>query len=78
MRLYDLTSPEHRLIASRKFEAPAAQSRRLAHKIADEVVLQFTGEAGVADTKLAYVVGRPGEGDRRRRLRRRGRDRRDA
>ena len=60
MRLYDLTSPEHRLIASRKFEAPAAQSRRLAHKIADEVVLQFTGEAGVADTKLAYVVGPPG------------------
>jgi TolB protein len=60
MRLYDLTSPEHRLIASRKFEAPAAQSRRLAHKIADEVVLQFTGEAGIADTKLAYVVGPPG------------------
>jgi TolB protein len=57
MRLYDLTSPEHRLIASRKFDAPAAQSRRLAHKIADEVVLQFTGEAGIADTKLAYVVG---------------------
>jgi TolB protein len=60
MRLYDLTSPEHRLIASRKFEAPAAQARRLAHKIADEVVLQFTGEAGIADTKLAYVVGPPG------------------
>jgi TolB protein len=60
MRLYDLTSPEHRLIASRKFEAPAAQSRRLAHKIADEIVHQFTGEAGVADTKLAYVVGPPG------------------
>jgi TolB protein len=60
MRLYDLTSPEHRLIASRKFEAPSAQSRRLAHKIADEIVLQFTGEAGIADTKLAYVVGPPG------------------
>lgn len=57
MRLYDLTSPEHRLIASRKFESSAAQSRRLAHKIADEIVLQFTGEPGVADTKIAYVVG---------------------
>jgi TolB protein len=57
MRLYDLTSPEHRLIASKKFEVPAAQPRRLAHKIADEVVLQFTGELGIADTKIAFVRG---------------------
>src|SRR3989441_10328219 len=60
MRLYDLTSPEHRLIAAKKFEGPTAQPRRLAHKIADEVVLQFTGEPGVADTKLAYVEGPAG------------------
>ncbi|MEK7387761.1 MAG: DPP IV N-terminal domain-containing protein [candidate division NC10 bacterium] len=60
MRLYDLTSPEQRLIATRKFETPAAQPRRLAHKAADEVVLQFTGEAGIADTKLAYVQGPAG------------------
>jgi TolB protein len=60
MRLYDLTTPEYRLIAARKFEVAAPQSRRLAHKIADEIVLQFTGEPGVADTKLAYVVGPPG------------------
>ncbi|HEV8615848.1 MAG TPA: Tol-Pal system beta propeller repeat protein TolB [Methylomirabilota bacterium] len=57
MRLYDLTTPEHRLIATRKFEATPAQARRLAHKIADEVVLQFTGELGIADTKIAYVAG---------------------
>jgi TolB protein len=57
MRLYDLTSAEQRLIASKKFELPTAQVRRLAHKVADEVVLQFTGEPGVADTKIAYVVG---------------------
>lgn len=55
MRLYDLTSPEFRLIATKKFDLPAAQARRLAHKVADNVVLQFTGEAGVADTKIAYV-----------------------
>lgn len=60
MRLYDLTSPDHRLIATRKFETSAAQPRRLAHKVADEVVLQFTGEAGIADTKLAYVQGPAG------------------
>src|SRR6267142_1990604 len=57
MRLYDLTTPEHRLIATKKFETPIALPRRLAHKIADEVVLQFTGEPGIADTKLAYVLG---------------------
>jgi TolB protein len=57
MRLYDLTSPEHRLIATKKFEVPSVQGRRLAHKIADEVVLQFTGEPGIADTKIAYVSG---------------------
>jgi TolB protein len=57
MRLYDLTTPEHRLITTKKFDVPAAQGRRLAHKIADEVVLQFTGEPGVADTKIAYVSG---------------------
>ena len=60
MRLYDLTSPEQRLIASKTFTTAATQPRRLAHKIADEVVLQFTGEAGIADTKLAYVEGRTG------------------
>jgi TolB protein len=57
MRLYDLTSPEFRVITSKKFEVPAAQARRLAHKMADEVVLQFTGEPGIADTKIAYVLG---------------------
>ncbi|MEX2145428.1 MAG: Tol-Pal system beta propeller repeat protein TolB [Candidatus Rokuibacteriota bacterium] len=57
MRLYDLTAPEFRLIAAKKFDVPAAQARRLAHKMADEVVLQFTGELGIADTKIAYVLG---------------------
>jgi TolB protein len=61
MRLYDLTTPEQRQIASRKFQLPAAQWRRLSHKIADDVVLQFTGEPGVADTKIAYVSGRTGQ-----------------
>jgi TolB protein len=68
VRLYDLTSPDQRLIASRKFEAAAPQPptsssdwrRRLAHKIADEIVLQFTGEPGVADTKISYVLGPSG------------------
>src|SRR4030095_11685788 len=61
MRLYDLTSPNFRLIASKKFELPVSQLRRLGHKVADEVVLQFTGELGVADTKIAYVAGPVGK-----------------
>lgn len=57
MRLYDLTTPDQRLIASKKFAAGAGIWRRIAHKIADEIVLQFTGELGIADTKIAYVAG---------------------
>jgi len=57
MRLYDLTSPEFRLIASKKFQMTSTEPRRLAHKIADEIVMQFTGEPGIADTKIAYVAG---------------------
>ena len=60
MRLYDLTTPDFRLIASKKFDLAAVEPRRLAHKIADEIVLQFTGEAGAADTKLAFVTGSRG------------------
>jgi TolB protein len=60
MRLLDLTSPEQRVIGTKKFELPAAQARRLAHKVADEIVLRFTGELGIADTKLAYVAGSRG------------------
>lgn len=57
MRLYDLTSTEQRLIATRTFDAASDQPRRLAHKIADEIVMQFTGERGIADTKIAYASG---------------------
>lgn len=60
MRVYDLTAAEPRQIGTKTIAVATAQPRRLAHKIADEVVLQFTGELGVADTKLAYVTGRPG------------------
>jgi TolB protein len=60
MRLYDLTTADFRLIASKRFEITADQPRRLAHKVADEIVRQFTGEPGIADTKLAYVAGSRG------------------
>ncbi len=56
-RLYDLTNPAFRLIASKSFWVePVSAHRRLAHRIADEVVYQFTGERGIAETKIAYVT----------------------
>ncbi len=58
MRLYDLTSPQFRPIATKRFAVVPGEPRRLAHKIADEVVFQFTGEPGDADTKIAYVAPR--------------------
>ena len=60
MRLYDLTSPQLRQIATKKFAVVPSEPRRLAHKIADEVVFQFTGELGDADTKIAFVALRSG------------------
>lgn len=59
-RLYDLTSPDQRVIASTKWSGKTTHHRRLAHRIADDVVLQFTGERGIADTKIAFV-GKSGE-----------------
>ncbi|MBI4012464.1 MAG: Tol-Pal system beta propeller repeat protein TolB [Candidatus Rokubacteria bacterium] len=56
-RLYDLTNPEFRQIASKSFWAePLREHRRLAHRISDEIVHQFTGERGIAETKIGYVT----------------------
>jgi TolB protein len=60
MRLYDLTSPEFRLIGSKKVGTHISEPRRAAHKIADEVMLLVTGELGVADTKMAFASTRSG------------------
>ena len=55
IRLYDLTSPDQHLIATFTQAAASKDHRRLAHKIADEVVYQFTGEPGIASTKIACL-----------------------
>jgi TolB protein len=60
MRLYDLTSPDFRVIGTKKVVAHISEPRRAAHRIADEVVLLVTGEAGVADTKIAFASTRSG------------------
>ena len=60
MRLYDLTSPDFRMIGTKKVIAHVSEPRRAAHRVADEVVLLVTGEAGVADTKIAFASTRSG------------------
>jgi TolB protein len=60
MRLYDLTSPDFRIIGTKKVISHVSEPRRAAHRVADEVVLLVSGEAGVADTKIAFASTRSG------------------
>jgi TolB protein len=48
--------PARRAILSREYKGDLSNWRSLAHRFADDVVLQFTGESGVADTRIAFVV----------------------
>lgn len=57
--LFDLVEQKH--LFGKQYEAPIQNLRDIVHRIADEVVLQLTGEKGVHTTKLAYVMAQ-GEG----------------
>jgi TolB protein len=48
--------PARRPILVREYKGPLAEWRSLVHQFADDVVLQFTGERGVASTRIAFVV----------------------
>ena len=52
--------PAGRPIMAHEYRGKLAEWRDVVHRFSDDIVLQFTGEPGVADTKLAYVVGPPG------------------
>jgi len=47
--------PGHRPILSREYRGGSAEWRDIVHRFADDIVLQFTGEAGVSRTKVAFV-----------------------
>jgi len=57
-RLYDAASGAK--LASVQFNGGADSVRRLAHSLADEIVARFTGEKGVARTRIAYVSDKTG------------------
>jgi TolB protein len=48
--------PARRLIARAEYRGSTADLRRLVHRFADDVALHLTGEAGVAQTRIAYVA----------------------
>ena len=52
--LFDLVEQRH--IAGKQYEAPLPALRSAVHRMADEVVLQITGEKGVHNTKIAYAL----------------------
>ncbi len=56
--LFDLVEKKH--IVGKEYEGPIQEIRYIVHKVADEVILRLTGEKGVHNTKIAYVV-RQGE-----------------
>jgi TolB protein len=52
--LFDLVEQRH--VVGKQYEGPLQTLRSAVHRIADEVVLQITGEKGVHNTKITYVV----------------------
>ncbi len=52
--------PARRPIATREYRGPSAALRRLVHQFADDIVYQFTGEYGVAQTRIAFVAEESG------------------
>ena len=50
--------PARRPILVREYRGPLADWRSLVHRFADDVVLHFTAEPGVAQTRIAYVAER--------------------
>jgi TolB protein len=56
--LFDLVEQKH--IVGKEYEGSPQVLRKMVHKIADEVMLQLTGEKGVHNTKIAYAAFRNG------------------
>lgn len=53
-QLFDVYKADQ--LAGRRYQVPASDLRRLAHKIADQVYQAMTGEVGVFSTRLAFVT----------------------
>ena len=53
LRLFDVY--EGKQSVGKRYEGKARDFRQIAHRFADEIILHFTGEQGVFNTRIAYV-----------------------
>jgi len=58
VRLFDVY--QRRQLTGRRYHGAVSQLRHMAHKFADEIMLQFTGEGGPFDSRIAFVSTRDG------------------
>ncbi len=48
--------PGRAVILTKEYSGPANRWREVVHRFADDIVLQFTGETGVASTRIAFIA----------------------
>jgi TolB protein len=58
VRLFDVY--QRRQIVGKRYTGKTAELRRMAHRFADEVMLQLTGERGPFDSRIAFISTRGG------------------
>lgn len=58
VRLFDVY--QRRQIIGRRYSGSASELRRMAHRFADEIMLQLTGARGPFDSRIAFVSTRAG------------------
>lgn len=56
--VYDGGSDE--VVVGKRYVGPSTVVRQMAHRLADELVFRYTGEPGIARTKIAYVAEKEG------------------
>jgi TolB protein len=52
-RLFDVAG--QRMITGKRYRGPADASASMMHRCADEIMIRFTGEPGIAQTKIAFI-----------------------
>ena len=52
-RLYDVSG--ERMITGKRYRGPADAAASIVHRCADEIMVRFTGEPGIAQTKIAFL-----------------------
>lgn len=57
-RLFDVF--QRRLLLGRNYHGSSANLRRMAHRFADEIMAQLTGERGPFDSRIAFISNRGG------------------